>query len=170
MTLRLKIRGVVYESADEAAAALGVGRGTIYSAAHRGTLERVGLGKGRPHGTPNVKSRVKKPKVLKNKGRMPFDFMGLKFPDYFAAAEALGYSYTGMWRAVHKYETHPQTRDLLDMRVMQYLAKRDGHKGAIPLSRDVATYGEYVFKPRSMYKNGQKSKNVGGNAERVAAE
>jgi hypothetical protein len=42
----ITIRGKTYANAKEAAAAMNVTRGTIYSALHRNTLDTVGLGTG----------------------------------------------------------------------------------------------------------------------------
>lgn len=42
----VKIRGVIYASAKEAAAALGVAENTVYNAAALNKLDTVGLGRG----------------------------------------------------------------------------------------------------------------------------
>ena len=44
--MRVTIRDVTYETAQEAADALGVKRCTVYSALHRGTTDTLGLGTG----------------------------------------------------------------------------------------------------------------------------
>jgi hypothetical protein len=46
-TMRILVRGVIYASVDECAAALGVSRKTVYVAAHRGTLDGLGRGRGK---------------------------------------------------------------------------------------------------------------------------
>jgi hypothetical protein len=50
--MRVQIRGVIYETVAEAAAALGVATSSVYCAISRGNLERLGLGQDyskRPH-------------------------------------------------------------------------------------------------------------------------
>ena len=47
--MRIPVRGVIYKDVHEASRALGVTTNTIYAAAARGTLDTVGLGRGR-HG------------------------------------------------------------------------------------------------------------------------
>jgi hypothetical protein len=83
-TLVVKIRGVTYDSAQQAAQALGVSVSTIYNAQARGpaALERVGLGKGRPVG---ASARGGKPSKA-------FTLGPYSFPSRRAASRALGMS------------------------------------------------------------------------------
>lgn len=56
--MRIEVRGKTYKDAHAAARALGVSVSTIYTALHRGTIDRVGIGAGR--GTRDA-SRQEKP-------------------------------------------------------------------------------------------------------------
>lgn len=77
----LEIRGVKYETAAAAAAALGVSSDAVRIAAKRGTLHRVGTG------------RV-------GREPMPVRIRGVDFPDAHAAAEHFGVSPHTVWAAI----------------------------------------------------------------------
>ena len=76
----VRIRGVDYPNAREAAKALKVKQVSIYCAISKGTVDTVGLGKGKCKKNP----RGGNPK--------PITLAGIEFPSLQAASKALGFS------------------------------------------------------------------------------
>jgi hypothetical protein len=75
--MRVKVRGVVYESVDECAAALGVCRGTVCAALSRGREDAIGTGRGRHSGDRTGRAK-------------PITVGGVRYPSIAAASRGLG--------------------------------------------------------------------------------
>jgi hypothetical protein len=84
----IKIRGVIYASAKEAAAALGVSKTTVYSAIDRGCADTIGIGRG--NGKRGHKGGKPKPVTI----------CGHVFATQVEAADFLGYKRSGMSRRI----------------------------------------------------------------------
>lgn len=77
------IRGVLYESQVQAEKALGVGKGAVYSALDRGTIDHVGFGRN-----------------WNNKCAIVID--GVKYESRLAAERAHGFPYAALTSAVQR--------------------------------------------------------------------
>lgn len=82
--MRVEVRGVVYESVEECAAALGVAKITVYTALKRGRTECLGLGAGRSRATRVAYGGAGGGRVR------PVKYGNLEFPSMRAFAEWLG--------------------------------------------------------------------------------
>ncbi len=78
--MRVRIRGTIYESVDEAAAALGVSKKTVYWAINHGNPDMLGLGRPRPPRSGNANLDNSKPVTV----------AGKYFPSISALARFLG--------------------------------------------------------------------------------
>lgn len=106
------IRGVLYQSHKEAAAALGVSSSTISQSLKRtGSADTVGLGvSAGMYGNTNR--------------AIPTTIWGYEFPSRTIAAEELGITRSQLTKWISKEASHAQ-REMLMFFVMKYTKKRD---------------------------------------------
>jgi hypothetical protein len=79
----IEVRGVVYPTVGDAAAALGVRPDTVRLAVRSGRLHRLGVGRAGPE-------------------KMPICIRGFNYPDADAAAKAFGVSRTAIYQALYR--------------------------------------------------------------------
>ena len=89
--MRIRIRGVTYDSAKAAGQALGVATGTVYTAISRGSDARLGLGQ-------DYKARVTKGGVPP----IPVTVAGQTFPSMAALGRALGRNAQSVKRSIDR--------------------------------------------------------------------
>lgn len=103
----VRIRGVDYASAEEAAAALGVAKGTVYAAISAGTVDTVGM--------------------LRRNDRwnsIKVSLFGVEYPSAAAAARALGYKSRGpqFYKALRG---DPKAMASVRARMMKHMAAQE---------------------------------------------
>lgn len=109
--MRVEVRGVTYNSADEAAKALGVARVTVYSALSKGKQDTLGLGRG------NRKEESRK----SGKG-VPITFGKVTFPSIAAASVALGFRPKYLATALQKGQA--ETLGRIAQAALRYTARQ----------------------------------------------
>lgn len=110
--MRVRIRGVTYESVKEAANAHGVTIDNVYLAIRNGRTDNIGVGRGNHKNHKNIAASIP---VSLFQGR-------LKFESISEAARELGYSQAALNRII-KGHTGDKSRENLQLRAMHYVVK-----------------------------------------------
>ena len=102
LTMKIQVRGVLYNSVKEAAEALNVSFHSVYSALDRGGLEMLGLGKTQPK---------------------PFDIGGITFRSMTQASLELGFSRSYLQWTLKKGGTKAKER--VAFAIIRYKARKE---------------------------------------------
>lgn len=97
--MKIKVRGVTYDSVKEAAKALNVTIDGVYGALDRGALEMLGLGKTKPH---------------------PVTLEGIEFRSMTSASHALGFNRSYLREVMRR--GGPKARERVAYAAMRYKA------------------------------------------------
>lgn len=100
--MKIRVRGVTYNSVKEAADALDVNLHSVYSALNRGALEGLGLGKTKPK---------------------PFTIEGITFRSMTQASIALGFSRSYLQATLSKGGTKAKER--VAFAIIRYKARKE---------------------------------------------
>jgi hypothetical protein len=91
--MRVRVRGTIYDSVPEAAAALNVSPKSVYVSAHRGRLDTLGVGAGK-RSTPGA--------AYGGRPKRPIKIGPLEFDSLSEASKALGYHRNSLATAIRR--------------------------------------------------------------------
>lgn len=114
VTMRVLVRGRVFDSVRECAEALGVSKNTVYSAVHRGTTDTLGFGRGYMPENPDGKRG----------GATPIQIGPYKYRSEAAACRALGF-YPGYLKRHRNAGTEQKALQELEAAAMIRLAEEE---------------------------------------------